>query len=207
MEGLDARRVDLVVAGSMFLVDRDGGVRARCADHLRVGAARRHRARRGRATKAPTRLVRRPACDPPGVGAEPRPPLQLAGGALAPGRAAVARALRRRCRRSTDSGPPTASCSSTPRSCTTSASTSPARVTTGTRRTSCATASSEASRPTRSSCSRRWCAGTAVAIPACPTSSRCSTRPRSRGSGRSPRCSASPTASTAAGSRRCTGST
>ena len=102
---------------------RDGGVRARGADHPRVGAARGHRARRRRPPR-PGGLVRRPARHPSRGGAEPRPPVQLAGGALPPGRGAVARALRRDCRSSTGSGPTTASCSSTPRSSTTSASTS-----------------------------------------------------------------------------------
>ena len=51
------------------------------------------------------RLVRRPARHPARVGAEPRPPLQLAGGALATGRAARARAVRRHRRSSTGSAP------------------------------------------------------------------------------------------------------
>ncbi len=48
MDGLDARRVDLIVAGSMFLATAMEALRDRVPHDLGVGAARGHRARRRR---------------------------------------------------------------------------------------------------------------------------------------------------------------
>ena len=162
IDGLDARRVDLIVAGSMVLataMEQFGFDQLTISEWaLREGivldAVGRH---------DPDRLVRRPARDPRQRGARPGPALQLAGDPRAPGRQARARALRRHRRGRTASTTPTASCSSSPRCCTTSASTSPAAGTTSTARTSCATGSSAGSPPTRWRCWPRSCAGTDAA--------------------------------------------
>ena len=198
--GLDARRVDLVVAGSMLLAT---AMELFDLDSLTISEwalARGDRARRasaattpptGPTTRAPSGASRSSAS--PGAATGPRrTPAPSRGLALELFDATAELHDPR-------SAPPTASCSSTPRCSTTSASTCRAPATTATAPTSCATASCAASRPTRSRCSPRSCAGTAAASHACPTSSRCSTPPRSRASARWPRSCAWPTASTAAG--------
>ncbi len=113
---------------------RHGGVRLRPAHDQRVGAPRRHRPRRGGSARS-RRLVRRPARDPRQRGVGIGAPLQLGRGrtpARSPGSRSTCSTARPRC---TGSTPPTASCSSTPRCCTTSVSTWRAAPTTSTART------------------------------------------------------------------------
>ena len=164
MDGLDARRVDLIVAGSQVLA---AAMERFDFDQLtisRVGTARRDRARRGR---TPRSRSTGPTTRTPSAGARCGGwPVAATGWNLTPGRWRSSRSTcsmpRLRC---TTSATPTASCSSSPRSCTTSASTSPAAAITNTALTSYGTDSCAASRPTKSSSSRRSCVGTGAASP------------------------------------------
>ena len=102
IDGLDARRVDLIVAGSMFLAT---AMELFGLDQLTISE---WALREGIVLDAVGRHDPDDWSDDPRAirrerGPEPGPPLQLAGGALAPGRDAVARALRRTAASSTAS--------------------------------------------------------------------------------------------------------
>ena len=149
LPGLEEKRAELLPAGSMLLVtalDLFDVETLTVSDWaLREG----HRARRGAHPRS-RRLVGRPARAAPGRGREPRAPVQLRRAphrARHPPRAAPVRrdAVAARARR-----PTTARCSSSRRCCTTSASTCPARVITGTPRTSSRTRSCAGSTRRRS---------------------------------------------------------
>ena len=100
MPGLEEqRRAELLPAGSTLLVTDARTLRPRRADHQRLGAARRHRARRG-AQPRPERLVGRPARAAARRGRGPGAALQLrrrAHRARRRARAAAVRPDRRSC--------------------------------------------------------------------------------------------------------------
>ena len=200
LPGIEDKRAELLPAGVDAARGRARRVRRRGDDHQRLGAARRHRARRGAArttpTTGPTTRARCAAAAVAGLARRCGSDID----ALAARRAPRARASSTRRSRCTSSATTTARCSSTRRCSTTSASTCRARVTTGTPRTSSSTRSYAASRPTRSSSSPRSCAiiGGATRRHRSPRVRRArQERPRPACAS-SRRCCASPTASTAA---------
>ena len=153
-DGLDTRRVDLIIAGSMFLAT---AMELFNFDSITISE---WALREGIVLDAVGRH------DPADWSDDPRAirresvlslvsALQLGRGARPPGREARARAVRPDPGDPRPRRPTTASCSSSPRCCTTSASTCRARATRATPRTWCATVSSAASTRRRSRCSPR----------------------------------------------------